>query len=152
MKPSTACAWVFPNRGRERTRRGNEIVALLRQRSWIFGSVAALIVAYGPSASVRTSQQRPVESIQPPAVRPIQPPRRRLPEESRSSGVTRFSFIAYGDTRSPVDGQRLQPEHGALVDRMLATITSLALSRFPVRFVLQSGDAVSRGTEAAQWN
>jgi hypothetical protein len=86
------------------------------------------------------------------AVRAIQPPDTPLPAEADSARVSRFSFIAYGDTRSQVDGEALQPDHGVVVDTMLAKIRSLESTPFPVRFVLQSGDAVVRGTEGAQWN
>jgi len=37
-------------------------------------------------------------------VTPISAPTTPLPEESSSKGVTRFSFIAYGDTRRRRDG------------------------------------------------
>ena len=85
-------------------------------------------------------------------VRPIRPPTDPLPAESASAGVTRFSFIAYGDTRSQVDGTALQPDHGAVISRMLTTIASRASTAFPVKFVLHSGDAVVRGQDGAQWN
>jgi hypothetical protein len=85
-------------------------------------------------------------------VRPIQPPDTPLPAAADSARVSRFSFIAYGDTRSQVDGEALQPDHGVVVDSMLAKIRSLESTPFPVRFVLQSGDAVVSGTEGAQWN
>ena len=98
------------------------------------------------------------QSVRPPAatplvaVRPIDPPRHPLPLEAASASVRRFSFIAYGDTRSQVDGQALQPEHGAVIDRMLTKAKQLASTAYPVRFVLQSGDAVVRGNEGGQWN
>jgi hypothetical protein len=74
----------------------------------------------------------------------------------RLGRVTRFSFIAYGDTRSggsaPGDGQIIHPQHSALVDAMLAKAKELAATPFPVRFVVQSGDAVLRGINGAMWN
>jgi 3',5'-cyclic AMP phosphodiesterase CpdA len=85
-------------------------------------------------------------------VRPIEPPVAPLPAEADSASVTRFSFIAYGDTRSLLDGTALQPDHSVVVDGMLARITALASTPFPVRFVVQSGDAVLNGTQGAQWN
>jgi len=85
-------------------------------------------------------------------VSPIGPPATPLPNEGATSRQTRFSFIAYGDTRSQVDGQALQPDHGVIVGSMVKTIASLASTRFPVRFVLHSGDAVSNGTVGAAWN
>jgi hypothetical protein len=86
------------------------------------------------------------------SVRPIEPSSRPLPPEAASAGQTRFSFFAYGDTRSQLDGRALQPDHGAIVDSMVATVASLASTRFPVRFVLHSGDAVSNGTNGAAWD
>jgi hypothetical protein len=92
------------------------------------------------------------------AVRPIEPPAAPLAPESASAAVTRFSFIAYGDTRSsgvpdvPGDGDVLHPEHGRIVDRMITRAGELASTPFPVRFVLQSGDAVLRGPNGAMWN
>lgn len=92
------------------------------------------------------------------AVKPIAPPARPLPSEEASAAVTRFSFIAYGDTRSgseagvPGDGQILHPMHSQLVDQMLAKAKALETTPFPVRFVVQSGDAVLRGQIGQMWN
>ena len=83
---------------------------------------------------------------------PIKPPRRPLPAEAASARVTRFSFIAYGDTRGRQDGVALQAEHGQVVASMLRTIKAMANGPDPVRFVLQSGDAVVNGREARQLN
>ena len=85
-------------------------------------------------------------------VRPIAPPAAVLPAEADSASVTKFSFIAYGDTRGLRDGTALQPDHSVVVDGMLARITALATTPFPIRFVLQSGDAVLNGTAGTQWN
>jgi hypothetical protein len=92
------------------------------------------------------------------AVKPIDPPATPLASESASAAVTRFSFLAYGDTRSdgnpnvPGDGEIVHPEHTRVMDGMLAKVRQLATTPFPVRFVLQSGDAVLRGQNAAMWN
>jgi hypothetical protein len=75
-----------------------------------------------------------------------------LPTDSASVDVTRFSFIAYGDTRGGRDGLSLQANHQRVIESMLGTIKSLADGPDAVRFVLQSGDAVSDGRDAAQWN
>jgi hypothetical protein len=83
-------------------------------------------------------------------VAPIVPPRAGLPADAARQ--TKFTFIAYGDTRGRRDGEQLQGEHGLVVQSMLATIKRLAAGPDPVRFVLQSGDAVSSGAVAAQWN
>lgn len=88
----------------------------------------------------------------PTVVRPIEAATTPLPSEATSAGVTGFSFFIYGDTRSAVDGQALQPDHGVLVDRMLEYEKANRSTRLPVRFVIQSGDAVTRGPEAVQWN
>jgi calcineurin-like phosphoesterase family protein len=92
------------------------------------------------------------------AVKPIEPPATPLPPENASAGVTRFSFFAYGDTRSSGapdvagDGDVIHTEHSRVVDSMIAKARELGATPFPVRFVLQSGDAVLRGQNAAMWN
>jgi calcineurin-like phosphoesterase family protein len=91
-------------------------------------------------------------------VRPIQAAQMPLPDEAASAAVTRFAFIAYGDTRSsgdlsqPGDGDVVQAGHSRLVDRMIERARAAAATPFPIRFVLQSGDAVLRGGNAAMWN
>jgi hypothetical protein len=85
-------------------------------------------------------------------VTPIAPPTAPIPPEAQSVGVTKFSFIAYGDTRGRRDGVAIQYEHSLLIDSMLTYIKKLQGTEHPVRFVLQSGDAVQRGQEARQWN
>ena len=85
-------------------------------------------------------------------VRSIQKPRNPLPAESASANVTRFSFIAYGDTRGRRDGVSEQYEHSLVVESMLRTIKNMEDGSEPVRFVLQSGDAVVNGRDPKQWN
>ncbi len=75
-----------------------------------------------------------------------------LPSESQSADIGGFSFLVYGDTRSRVDGVDLQPDHVAIVKGMLAAIDRQQHTPFPVRFVLSTGDGVTNGREAAQWN
>ena len=82
----------------------------------------------------------------------IAPPRHPLPPEEYSEGITQFSFLVYGDTRGRRDGKEIQYEHSLVVDSMLETIKKQAKTDFPVRFVLQSGDAVVDGGDAKQWN
>jgi 3',5'-cyclic AMP phosphodiesterase CpdA len=82
----------------------------------------------------------------------IAAPRFPLPAEAESAGVTRFSFIVYGDTRGRRDGEDLQHEHSLVVESMLRTIGALEAGPDPVRFVLQSGDAVVDGKDPAHWN
>jgi len=83
---------------------------------------------------------------------PIDPGGVALPAEADSAKETRFSFIAYGDTRGQADGFALQIEHGKVVNRMIGEIKARASSEFPVRFVVQSGDGVNAGSVAEQWN
>jgi hypothetical protein len=119
-----------------------------------------IAAVYVGLASVRAPQtaQPPAAASRPATVRAIEPPATPLPGEAASAGITRFSFVAYGDTRSsgdpnvPGDGQIIQPEHSRLVDRVISRTRELASTPFPIRFVLQSGDAVLRGTDAAMWN
>jgi 3',5'-cyclic AMP phosphodiesterase CpdA len=85
-------------------------------------------------------------------VQSIAPPRNPLPSEATSAAVTKFSFIVYGDTRGRRDGTEVQHEHSLVVDGMLAAIKRLQNTEFPVKFVLQTGDAVVNGGNAQQWN
>ena len=78
-------------------------------------------------------------------------PRNPLPTESASAGVRKFSFIAYGDTRGRHDGVDLQAEHTLVIESMVATIKKSMGGADPIRFVLQSGDAVQDGSKALQW-
>lgn len=82
----------------------------------------------------------------------IAAPRFPLPSETDSADISRFSFIVYGDTRGRRDGEDLQHEHGLVVESMLRTIAALDAGPDPVRFVLQSGDAVVDGKDPAHWN
>jgi 3',5'-cyclic AMP phosphodiesterase CpdA len=85
-------------------------------------------------------------------VRAIAAPRNPLPPEKDSANVTRFSFVVYGDTRGRRDGREIQYEHSLIVDSTLATIKQLEKTDYPVRFVLQTGDAVVNGRDPKQWN
>jgi hypothetical protein len=123
--------------------------------------VLALFLAGGLWSTIVARQPPAQPPAVPPvwaAVKPIDPPATPLDAESASAGVTKFSFIAYGDTRSsgladvPGDGDVVHPEHTRVMDAMIAKIHDLARTAYPVRFVLQSGDAVLRGQAAAMWN
>jgi hypothetical protein len=81
---------------------------------------------------------------------PSLPPRTPLPSEAASAGITRFSFISYGDTRGRHDGVELQAEHTLVVESMLATIKRAATTADSIRFIVQSGDAVVNGAIAKQ--
>ncbi|MEP6494158.1 MAG: metallophosphoesterase [bacterium] len=78
------------------------------------------------------------------------PPRTPLPAEAATAGVTKFSFITYGDTRGRHDGFELQAEHTLVIESMIATIKKAAATADPIRFVVQSGDAVQDGSIAKQ--
>jgi hypothetical protein len=90
----------------------------------------------------------------PPAdsVTAIASPRFPLPSEEKTADSTRFSFIVYGDTRSSEDGLELQFEHSLVVQAMLDSIAARRSTADPLRFVLQSGDAVVNGGDPRQWN
>jgi 3',5'-cyclic AMP phosphodiesterase CpdA len=75
-----------------------------------------------------------------------------LPAEAATAKITKFSFIAYGDTRNSHDGTALQEVHGLVVESVLAKAALLAKGPDPVRFVVQSGDAVANGQMAEQLN
>ena len=85
-------------------------------------------------------------------VRAIKAPRNPLPSEAVSAGVTRFSFMVYGDTRGRRDGFEPQYEHSLVVNAMVAQIKKLEKTEAPVRFVIQTGDGVANGRISAQWN
>jgi Calcineurin-like phosphoesterase len=81
---------------------------------------------------------------------PSLPPRTPLPPEAATAGITKFSFIAYGDTRGRHDGVDLQAEHTLVIESMLRTIKAATTAGDSIRFVLQSGDAVQNGSIAKQ--
>ena len=114
----------------------------------VAGCLVLVLVSAGPN--------RPAAAVSAPAtvpnVKAIIPPLRPLPTEEASAGVTRFSFIVYGDTRGRRDGKEVQYEHSLTVDSALQTIKALEQTAFPVRFVLQTGDAVVNGRDPQQWN
>ncbi|HVQ37304.1 MAG TPA: metallophosphoesterase [Pyrinomonadaceae bacterium] len=117
--------------------------------AFVLASPGVLVKAQQPQPTPipPQAQARPVETV-----RAVTPPRNPLPPEEKSSKVTRFSFIVYGDTRGRRDGKEIQYEHSLVVDSMLATIKRLENTPQPVRFILQSGDAVVNGGDARQWN
>ena len=81
---------------------------------------------------------------------PSLPPRTPLPPEAATAGITRFSFITYGDTRGRHDGAELQAEHTLVIESMLATIKRAVTTADPIKFVVQSGDAIQDGSIAKQ--
>jgi hypothetical protein len=107
-----------------------------------FSRLSTLILVFAATAAAQ----------RPDSVAAIAPPASPLPAEAASANVTRFSFIAYGDTRGRRDGVDPQYEHSLVVDGMLRSIATLKNGPDPIKFVLQSGDAVVNGRDAAQWN
>jgi hypothetical protein len=81
---------------------------------------------------------------------PSLPPRSALAAEGTTAAITKFSFISYGDTRGRHDGEQIQAEHQLVVESILATIKRAAANGDPIKFVLQSGDAVVDGSNAKQ--
>ena len=116
------------------------LCASRKQRLWFFLVVLGLCAVSG------------LQGLAQDKVQPIAPPRQPLPPEVQSAGVTRFSFIVYSDTRGRRDGAEVQYEHSLVVDGILSAIRRLEKTDYPVRFVLQSGDAVDNGREPKQWN
>ena len=106
---------------------------------------AAVIVAIGHRA---TQAQTPDTNV----VVPITPPRTPIPPEDATRNLAKFSFIAYGDTRGALDGTVVQYEHSLVVATMLRTIRARAATNDPIKFVVQSGDAVLDGRSANQLN
>lgn len=120
---------------------------------------AVILIAFIVSAGRLLAQQAapPQVPAAPPLVfepvRPIEPPAHPL-SEADSARVTKFSFLVYGDTRSGAqgDGTVIHPVHSALMDRMLTVVKAREKGDFPVRFALQTGDAVLRGANGQMWN
>ena len=120
---------------------------------------AALVVALAVPVLAQQPARPVVPVVLPPivAVTPIAPPKHPLPPENASARTTRFSFIVYGDTRSGTagptgDGSIVNPLHERVVQTMLDEIRARAKSRTPVRFILQTGDAVLRAFDGRMWN
>jgi 3',5'-cyclic AMP phosphodiesterase CpdA len=105
-------------------------------------------------AAVAAALSPVLASGQAPAARdsvfPTLPPRTPLPPEAATAGITKFSFIMYGDTRGRHDGTDVQAEHTLVIESMIATIRKAAGGPDPIRFVVQSGDAVQDGSQAKQ--
>ena len=110
--------------------------------------VAAALIIVPPGRC----QNPPAEQTAPETVRAIAAPRNPLPPEKDSSKITRFSFVVYGDTRGRRDGREIQYEHSLIVDSTLATIKQLSKTDYPIKFVLQTGDAVVNSRDPKQWN
>jgi hypothetical protein len=125
---------------------------LKRSRSAVWSRLSYLLLAMIASVVFVFCGAPRVGAQDAERVMPIKAPAVPLPDEKASSSVTKYSFIAYGDTRGRRDGVELQYDHSMLVDSMLKQIKQMQNSEFPVRFVLQSGDAVQHGQNAKEWN
>jgi len=131
--------------------RSDQLKGAHRMRSYYsWGLVFVVCVAslLGTKAFVGQTEQ----AGQAERVENIKPPANPLPDEASSRGVTKFSFIVYGDTRGRRDGSAIQYEHSLVIDGMLGQIKKLTTTEYPVKFVLQSGDAVVDGRDGHQWN
>ncbi|MFN0107472.1 MAG: metallophosphoesterase [Blastocatellia bacterium] len=111
----------------------------------LLSSLSLMVIAQ--TAQPAIAQQPPDEPV-----RAIKAPRNPLPSEAASAGVTKFSFIVYGDTRGRRDGLELQYEHSMVVNSAVQNIKKLEKSEHPTRFVLQTGDGVANGRINRQWN
>jgi calcineurin-like phosphoesterase family protein len=117
-----------------------------RRPTKLFLVVLSMAIVFSAVDLARLHAQEPER------VKAIAAPSKPLPPEAQSKDVSKFSFIVYGDTRGRRDGTSIQYEHSLIIDSMLAQIKKLDTTEYPVRFVLQSGDAVQKGTVVAQWN
>jgi hypothetical protein len=109
----------------------------------------ALILLLLPLIKTLAAESKPTTNI---VVHSIKAAKNPIPPEEASAGETNFCFIVYGDTRGRRDGKEVQYEHSLVVDSMLTNIAKHRTNGPPVRFVLQSGDAVVDGKDAKQWN
>src|ERR1051326_7269589 len=107
--------------------------------------VVAGVLCIGASRS--GSAQVPISDT---IITPITPPRTPFPSETATAGITKFSFIAYGDTRGAFDGTQIQYDHLLVVTSMIRVIQASANGPDPIKFVVQSGDAVLDGRSATQ--
>jgi hypothetical protein len=114
------------------------------------GSVLRLLAAMTTVAGIHERVQAQTTDTN--VVVPITPPRTPIPPEDATRNISKFSFIAYGDTRGAFDGTLVQYEHSLVVQTMLRTIRTRATTTDPIKFVVQSGDAVSDGRSANQLN
>ena len=113
-------------------------------------SLAAVLVTTATTLRAQAAISTPPIATDTGPITPIRPPATPLPPASSTASLTKFSFISYGDTRGRHDGVDVQSEHTLVIEAMLATIKKAATTNDPIRFVLQSGDAVQRGEIAKQ--
>lgn len=129
-----------------------------REAAKTAAAFALALVTLGAFAAPRLSgqapQSGPAASPAPIEVaRPITAAADPFPAEARTRDWKKVSFIVYGDTRGGTsDGVTVHPVHMALMDRILSVVRARANSDRAIRFVLQTGDAVLRGSDAHMWN
>jgi hypothetical protein len=121
---------------------------MLELVTFVGACASAGALVYG--GAIAGAQRAPATDTN--TVVPITPPQTPLPSEDASRNVTKFSFIAYGDTRGAFDGTLPQYDHSLVVASMLRTIQSRAGTDDAIKFVVQSGDAVVDGRSANQLN
>jgi hypothetical protein len=101
------------------------------------------------AASLSGQVAAPADSVN---VRAIAPPTAPLPPENATASITKYSFIAYGDTRGEFDGTLINSAHLSVVQSMLRNIRLRAGTDSAIKFVVQSGDAVVDGRQAKMLN
>lgn len=107
-------------------------------------------VAVLAPAAISGAQAAPAAAVRADSIVATLPPKTPMPSEAASAGITKFSFITYGDTRGRHDGVEVQAEHELVLESMIRTIKAAAPGPDPIRFVVQSGDAVQDGSIAKQ--
>jgi len=113
----------------------------------------AAAVAVAAQGAPAVQAPAPAPALEPQTVRAIAPSSRPLPDERDTAKLSTFSFIVYGDTRGgPTDGVSLHPVHTRIMDRILATVEARRGTDRAIAFVLQTGDAVLRGSNGRMWN
>jgi hypothetical protein len=120
--------------------------------AWVLFVLAWVLFVLLTVIPLSIGAQAPTPAPQSVTVQAIAPARNPLPPEQASAGVTKFSYLVYGDTRGRRDGIDLQYEHSLVVDSMLLTIKRLQSTEYAVKFVMQTGDAVVNGGDARHWN
>lgn len=125
----------------------------LRPLACLLVGIPLALHAQVPAPAAPPAPPAPVVAVRDTIITaPTLAPSKPLPSEAATAKVRKFSFIAYGDTRGRFDGTALQVEHGMVVASMLATIRKAAATPDPIRFIVQSGDAVVNGSMATQLN
>lgn len=122
----------------------------LMRRTAAAAALGAVLSAAATAGAQVTPQVAAQGTVPRDTIVPTLPPKTPLPPEAATAGMTKFSFITYGDTRGRHDGTELQAEHTLVIESMIATIKRAATGPDPIRFVVQSGDAVVDGSIAKQ--